>query len=124
MLDHTAGTTIVSLDGSFDLAQRGKMSDAFSAALGSHLIVVDCLRATYLDSTALGCILRLRREAIENHRELVVVASSSRVKRLFELCGLAQFVEMRASVEEIGGERIAGNGSYVQWIDLVSDFSD
>jgi anti-anti-sigma factor len=120
MLDQVTGTTIVSLDGSFDMAQRTRMIDAFSAALASPLVVVDFERATYIDSTALGCVLRLRREALEKHRQLVLVASSSRVRRLLEISGLANAVEMKASIEEIGCERL-GAGGTVQHIDLFSE---
>jgi anti-anti-sigma factor len=123
MLDHTAGATIVSLDGSFDMAESARMHDAFSAALASPLVVIDFQRATYIDSTALGCVLRLRREAIERHRQLVLVAASSRVRRLFEISGLAGAVEMAASLEDIGCERLTAGGS-VQRINLISEFSD
>jgi anti-anti-sigma factor len=119
-----ARTTIVTLDGEFDLAERGRMDDAFHAALESPLIVLDCERTRYIDSTALGCILRARKAAVAKGSEMIVVAPSPNIRHLFEVCGLAEVVDIRESLADIDGEQLASGGSFIQRIELVSQIPD
>ena len=66
MIDHqVAGTTVVALNGDFDQSQHDRLDDAFAAALGSSLVVLDLERTRYFDSTVLSCLIRLHTTMLE-----------------------------------------------------------
>jgi anti-sigma B factor antagonist len=100
----SVGATIVALDGEFDLAQRHRVVDAFDAAASDSLVVVDLERASYIDSTVLSCLIRLRGDVAERDGTLVLAALAPMVKRLFEIAGLTSLFETRSTIEEVCAE--------------------
>ena len=118
-----AGTTIVALDGEFDIAQRERMNDAFGAALDSALIVLDLKRTKYFDSVALGCIMRLKKNAADRGGALVIVGASDFAKRVFRITKFDQQVEIRNSLGDIDASRIPLRGG-IQRIELVAKSLD
>jgi anti-sigma B factor antagonist len=113
-----SGGTIVTLDGDFDLAQRDRVIDAFEAAAGEPLVVIDLLRARYIDSTVLSCLLRLRDEVGERGGTLILTGPQASVKRLLDVAGLAPLFDIRPSVADVCREYDFNDGE-LRRIDLV-----
>ena len=114
--------TVVALDGEFDLAQRHRVMDAFDAVAGDALVVVDLERASYIDSTVLSCLIRLRSDVAERGGTLILAAPQPMVKRLYEIAGLAPLFEIRSTLDEVRAQfNFDGN---VRRIELVADVID
>jgi anti-sigma B factor antagonist len=117
--DIVAGT-IVALDGEFDLDQRHRVNDAFEAVAGDSLVVVDLERAQYIDSTVLSCLIRLRSDVTERGGTLTLAAPQPMVMRLFEVAGLGELFDIRATVDEVREQYGLENGAWRR-VELVAD---
>jgi len=85
------GATIVVLEGELDLYAEEVVRSAFArldGTSGSRSVTVDLTRATFIDSTILGELLRLRRQLVARGCSLVIVCGSLDVRRAFEITGL------------------------------------
>jgi anti-anti-sigma factor len=107
-----SGTTVVAIDGEFDVSQRERLEQAFSAALGSSLVVLDLDRTLYFDSTVISCLMRLQTTMFDRGGRLVLVRVPRKVHRLLENCGLASLVDVRDSLCDVEEERAACGGGY------------
>jgi anti-sigma B factor antagonist len=83
-------TTIVTLDGDFDLANvyaiRQRLSDMLTAA--GDDIVIDLRGVHFIDSTMLSTLLAALRRAEARQRRLVLVRPNEDVWRAFAVSGL------------------------------------
>ena len=85
------GDAIVVLEGELDLYAEEVVREAFGQvhdASGAGSVTVDLTRATFIDSTILGELLRLRRRLGARGSSLVIVCASLGVRRAFEVTGL------------------------------------
>lgn len=57
--------------------------------------VLDMSRVSYMDSTGIGVIIAGYKSAKKNEGSLVVQGLTSRVKRLFDITGLSEIVEVQ-----------------------------
>ena len=102
MIDHqVAGTTVVALTGDFDESQHDRLDDAFAAALGSSLVVLDLERTRYFDSTVLSCLMRLHKTMLERGGRMVLVRVPEIVHRLLDICGLTRLVDIRDDFRDV-----------------------
>ncbi|GAB5558393.1 MAG: WecB/TagA/CpsF family glycosyltransferase [Synoicihabitans sp.] len=67
----------------------------------SPLVLLETTKVDYLDSTALGLILRIYREVKATQRELCLLAPSPAVKGLFEAMKLDRLVPSISSLKEV-----------------------
>ena len=116
---HIAGTTVVALDGEFDLTQRTRLDDAFAAALGSSLIVLDLERTRYFDSTVLSCLVQLQTTVHDHGGQLILVNAPDAMLRLLESCGLLALLDVRDSMRDVETERTARGGG-MRRIELIA----
>jgi anti-anti-sigma factor len=114
-----AGTTVVSLNGEFDVGQRDRLDDAFAAALGSSLVVLDLERTEYLDSTVLSCLMRLHKTVLERNGRLILVRVPAIVHRLLDISQLTRLLDVRGDLRDIESERMLRGGG-LRRIELVS----
>lgn len=91
-------TTIVSLDGEFDLADRARLQDMLMVAAASPTVVMNFEKTKYVDSSILQCVVSLRKVLEERQAQLVVVGLHDGVSRLFEVCRFEQIFDIRQSV--------------------------
>jgi anti-anti-sigma factor len=120
VIDHqVAGTTVVVLNGEFDQSQHDRLDDAFAAALGSSLVVLDLELTRYFDSTVLSCIMRLHKTMLERDGRMVLVRVPEVVHRLLEICGLTRLIEVRDDLHDIEADRIARGGG-LRRIELIA----
>lgn len=86
------GTRVVTLRGELDAhdapALRTMFSEAVEGAPAEPRVVLDLAQVTFLDSTALGCIVGLLRRVGEAEGELRVVLPGAPTVRIFEITGL------------------------------------
>jgi anti-sigma B factor antagonist len=124
MIEHQiAGTTVVSLNGEFDVGQRDRLDDAFAAALGSSLVVLDLERTQYLDSTVLSCLMRLHKTMLERNGRLILVRVPAIVHRLLDISQLTRLLDVRVDLGDIEPERLSRGGG-LRRIELVSATAD
>ena len=96
MSDHfeivDGGTRVVTLRGELDAHDapglRAAFSEAVEGAPARPCVVLDLAQVTFLDSTALGCIVGLLRRVGEAEGELRVVLPGAPTVRIFEITGL------------------------------------
>jgi anti-sigma B factor antagonist len=82
-------TSVISVEGELDLstAPRLKWMLVDSLAAGRNQIVLDLSHTTFMDSTALGVLVGVRRR-LDTHERLVIVCTSPEVLKIFEYAGM------------------------------------
>lgn len=83
----TAGSVLVTVAGEFDAMATTKVVQAVEPHLAA-MVTVDLGGASFIDSAALQCLVRLQRDAEDVGGELKVGSRSSVVERTVTLCGL------------------------------------
>jgi anti-anti-sigma factor len=92
--------SIVTLDGEFDLADRQRLADAFEVAAQGAVVIVDLSRTTYIDSTVLWQLVKLRnRNGARQPVELILTQPSGSVLRLFDVSQIFDLFVVRPSAE-------------------------
>jgi len=84
-----AHTTALTVAGELDLATAPRLKWALTDAIGAGAgrVVLDLSPVTFIDSTALGVLVGVRRSLGAGSR-LAIVCASANVLRIFELTGL------------------------------------
>lgn len=116
--EDAAPVTLVSLEGEFDVSDRRRLTDAFAVAAASSTVIVDFNKATYIDSSALHCILMLRQSMQESQSDLVLVGLHDTVYRVFEICHLEPLFDIRPSLESMRDGELDPSG--LQCVTLLS----
>ena len=103
-LDHDPvdGSHLIVAAGELDLASTSEMSAIFamSAAGPQESVVLDLMRVDFIDSSALGTILRAAQQLEAVGKRLHVVAPDGPVKRLLEITGTAQRFTLHTTRED------------------------
>ena len=100
--DTVAGLcTVVELVGQADVSTQS-MAEAFAAevAKAPQLLVVDLSSLSFIDSSALGVIVRTYRALHLSGGKLALVNPSPAVARILELVDIAHTIPVYASIEE------------------------
>jgi anti-sigma B factor antagonist len=84
-------TVLVQPHGEIDLATVGDLDDALRAAeaTGPAKILLDLTAVSMLDSTGLRSLVSAHERAQVASRELLIRPGTARLRRLFEVAGLA-----------------------------------
>ena len=100
-LDHdpVAGSQLIVAGGELDIAATSEMSAIFamSAAGPQPTVVLDLTSVAFIDSSALGTILRAAQQLEHAGKRLHVVAPDGPVRRLLEITGTASRFTLHAS---------------------------
>jgi anti-sigma B factor antagonist len=92
---------VVVATGEIDLYTAPAMRDCLAAATkSSSRVLIDLSGVTFLDSTGLGVMLGALGRAGHEDQPLVLVGSTSLVRRVLEITRLDQVFPMYASLEE------------------------
>ena len=86
------------VDGEIDVSSApGMLDSVLCAALADdhRQVVVDLRRVTFIDSTGLAAVLETNRRLRDQGVHLVLVRPSGIVRRLFEMTGLDDVVDLR-----------------------------
>jgi anti-sigma B factor antagonist len=95
-----ADAYVVAVAGDFDLYGADTVDDELAEldARGARRLVFDLLGTTFLDSYALGVLVRTARRLRGNGGEVVLVCDDPRVLRTFEITGLAPMFRFESSL--------------------------
>jgi anti-sigma B factor antagonist len=97
---------IVELSGEHDMSTMPSIEPAMAAACrDANLVVVDLSRATFIDSSVLSMLLRAHKRIGERLR--VVVATGSRVHRIFEITQMDRYLVLSESMDRALRGRVA-----------------
>jgi anti-sigma B factor antagonist len=90
---------VVRLAGELDLYNVGEVSTALAEAAGEkpERLVIDLAEVEFVDSTALGVLVEVRRGLADTR--LLLAAPGPDVRRALEVSGLATHFDVRDSVE-------------------------
>lgn len=93
---------IVGLDGQFDLhtAKRFKTKLMRYVNKGSRNIVLDLGEIDFIDSSGIGAILSIYKKIEQKSGELVIINLSPPLKRIFELSGVLNIINLYSSRDE------------------------
>ncbi|MGC1381903.1 MAG: STAS domain-containing protein [Candidatus Baltobacteraceae bacterium] len=94
---------VIRLRGEFDIWERDRLRDAFAVAASAPLVIVDFEKVTYMDSTALSCLIELREATAMRSGELFLVNLAPFCRRIIEICGLDRVFDIRGSLSSVPG---------------------
>ena len=99
------GPPVLEVQGEIDVATAPFLRERLhEMALAGHAtIVVDLLRVTFIDSTALGVLVGALKACRDAGGELHLVVSEPRILKVFDITGLADVFAIHASVRDAVG---------------------
>lgn len=102
-------TYVVTLAGELDLADTGSVDAELEllADEGARNLIVDLLAVPFLESTALGILLRHSRRLRMNGGTLTLVSDDVRVSRVIEIAGLTSHFQIAPTLGEAIGAAAA-----------------
>jgi anti-anti-sigma factor len=106
--------------GAFDLAQRERVATAFASVADQPVVALDLERTTYIDSIALGCIIRLHGDLLDRGGKLYLANSSNVAKRILEVTGLSTVFNNRADLDALLGEGGFNSGA-LRRVEILAD---
>jgi anti-sigma B factor antagonist len=93
-----AGIPTLQVTGEVDLASLPQLHDALRRAVGEHrgaTVAVDLDAVTVLDDAGLGVLLGGAGRAREQGGDLVIISTSERLRKRFDVSGLSRAIEIR-----------------------------
>ncbi len=94
-----SGASVVTLQGEFDLADRQRLADAFEVAARDPVVIVDLGPTSYIDSTVLSELVKLRNSRAVGTGRLLLTKPSGTVARLFDVSQVGGLFEMFPNVD-------------------------
>jgi len=92
------GSTVVIklLGGEYDLSRKDVLLEELLPARSASRVILDCADVAFMDSTALGCLIGLKRAMIERDpkSEIRLLALRPPIERLFRIAGLSKVFEI------------------------------
>jgi anti-anti-sigma factor len=103
-LDHDPvdGSHLIVAAGELDLTATSELSAIFAMAAAGpqEAVVLDLMQVDFIDSSALGTILRAAQQLEASGKRLHVVAPEGPVRRLLEITGTAQRFRLHGTREQ------------------------
>ena len=96
------GVLVLAVSGDIDVATAPALRDRLQACVsgGQSRIVVDLLRVSFLDSTALGVLIGALKRCREAGGDLLLVIGEQRILKVFEITGLTGVFTISPSIDE------------------------
>jgi len=86
----TSGDPLVAISGELDLASADDFLAEVSEAAGDHaLLLLDLGGVTFMDSTGLGALIKMRNRLVDRGGDVRLTAVSTAVERVLELTGMS-----------------------------------
>ena len=82
----------IALDGEYDLARKDEIEGLFDSVDGDGAVVIDCSNVTYLDSTFLKELAKLRRRSSD--RPISLTGVNDNIRRVLEIVGFARLFDI------------------------------
>ena len=96
-IDRSAPIVVVTAGGELDAYAAPDLYAAFSSVAGEDRVVVDLETVSFLDSTALGIIVKTIREVDERHGNSMIVLPAGPARRIFEITTLDRVLAVAPS---------------------------
>ena len=95
------GLSIIAPHGEIDVATAPGLQDYLNKVIGrgGGPVVVDLTAVTFIDSTGLGVLIGAQKYCDEAVRELRIVVTDPRIRKVFEITGLTHHFAMHDSLE-------------------------
>jgi anti-anti-sigma factor len=90
----------VVLRGELDLSQRESLDTILKVDDDTSVVILDLSETTYLDSSALGAFLTLRRSMLDRGGRVALAGAEARVKRILEITGLDSVFQSYGSIDD------------------------
>ncbi|MGH3133645.1 MAG: STAS domain-containing protein [Gaiellaceae bacterium] len=107
-VDRGSRATVVIAEGELDAFVAPDLSATFSSVADNDRLVADLTSVSFMDSTALGLLVRVVREADGRGAEIRVVLPQSTARRIFEITTLDRVLPVAPSraqaLAELDGE--------------------
>ncbi len=87
-VDTTAAPAVVTAEGELDAYVAPDLTAAFDEIRSATTAVADLTAVSFLDSTALGVVVRAVREIGDREGRILVVLPTSAARRIFEITSL------------------------------------
>jgi anti-anti-sigma factor len=95
----TASVKVLSLAGEFDVANKDELWQTLASVDDADVVILDLSGVKYMDSTALTCLVILRKHITTAHGGVVALASPQRwMLKLLKTCGFDQVFPIYESV--------------------------
>jgi len=107
LIEHQEGTALVLASGELDAFAAPDLAAAFSELAGTRRVVADLTRVSFMDSTALGEIVRAARARDELGAALRVVLPDGAARRIFEITALDRALPVAESRLAALGELVS-----------------
>jgi len=99
-IEREAGASVVHAHGELDAFAAPEIGDAFAGLHGSERVVADLTNVSFLDSTALGLVVRGLRELREQGATVRIVLPRTTAARIFQITTLDRVLPVAASRAE------------------------
>lgn len=96
-LDRDVGATLVAASGELDAFVAGELEQTLAEAAREACIVVDLTQVAFLDSTALGLLVRAVRDVDSRGGAIRVVLPAGTARRIFEITTLDRVLPVASS---------------------------
>ena len=96
-IDRSAAVVVVAAGGELDAYAAPDLSDAFASVAEEDRVVVDLETVSFLDSTALGIVVRAMREVDERRGTCLIVLPAGPARRIFEITTLDRVLAVAPS---------------------------
>lgn len=99
--ERRSGLTVVSPNGEVDVATAPALREHLDQVIDRDggPVVVDLTSVTFIDSTGLGVLISARKRCADADRDLRIVVSEPRIKKVFEITGLTDHFTMHDSLD-------------------------
>ena len=89
-------TAYVALSGEFDIHNSKNLEQMLPPPDGCTRLIVDCTRVRYMDTAALGALIRYRRACSEYTTEpdIVIVAPDGPLRKIFDVVGFVKLFQV------------------------------
>lgn len=94
---HVVGRrTVLRVSGEIDIGTVGTLRSAVEAALesGAHELWIDLTPTSFMDSTGLHLLIDGNVKTRELNRRMAIICPAGRVRRLFEIAGVAEMLPL------------------------------
>lgn len=86
----------ISLCGEFDVADKDRLTDLLRPAQDADDVIIDVRDVLYFDSTALGCLIHVKKEMLARGGGSVqLIGPQPTVRRLLAITGLEELFDIR-----------------------------
>lgn len=100
-LETQGNGALLTLHGEFDVANCQQLATTIAGLSGFRVVVIDLSKLEFIDSTGLGLLVRTHSARQSSGQRLVIVEGSGQVRRLLQLTGLSERLDLLEQVPEL-----------------------